>query len=223
MRRFLCVPLLVCLLACQSEEQRLQTLVQQLGDADVAHRTKASKALVAMGPKAVDALIQGVTDARPRIREMSVWTLSEIKAPAARIVPVLIRVLTDPDENIRVIGSVALQSFGEPAVPYLIAALTAEAADIRLNAAYVLGEIGTPVETIVPALIRTLTDPEWNVRRLVVRALATIGDPAIEPLTSALNAPDPDLRGMAARALNDIGTPRARQAIAAARRDGVDR
>ena len=131
--------------------------------------------------------------------------------------------LTDPDENIRVVGSVALQNLGEPAVPYLIDALTAESADIRLNAAYALGEIGTPLDTILPALINALTDPVWNVRRLVVRALATIGTPAVEPLIETLNSPKPELRRMAERALNDIGTPRARRAIADAKKTLSDR
>ena len=92
-----------------------------------------------------------------------------------------------------------------------------------MNAAYALGEIGIPLDTILPALINTLTDPEWNVRRLVVRALATIGTPAIEPLIVALNSPNSDLRRMAERALNDIGTPQARKAIADAKKGLADR
>ena len=223
MQHFLLVPILLCLVACQSPEQKATTLVTQFGATDATRRAEAAKALVAMGPEAIDALIRGVSDANPQIREMSAWTLSEIKAPTARVVPALISVLTDPDENIRVVGSVALQNLGGPAVPYLIAALTADAAEIRLNAAYVLGEIGAPLDTILPALINTLTDPEWNVRRLVVRALVTIGAPAVEPLIQALNSPNPDLRRMAERALNDIGTPQARKAIVDAKKALADR
>ncbi len=190
----------------------------QLGATDAARRVEASKALVAMGTEAIDALIVGLTDDNPQVREMSAWVLSEIKEPAARVVPALITVLTDPDENIRVAGSVMLQRLGEPAVPYLVDALSAESSEIRLNAAYALGEIGAPLETILPALIRTLTDPEWNVRRLVVRALVTIGPSAVDSLIQALYSEDRDLRRMAERALNDIGTPKARQAIADAKR-----
>ena len=205
-------------MACQSQEQRAKTLVSQLGATDAARRTEAAEALVVMGAEAIDALISGLSDENLQIREMSAWTLSEIKTPAARVVPALISILTDSDENVRIIGSVALQNVGESAVPYLINALTAESAEIRLNAAYVLGEIGIPLDTILPALINTLTDPEWNVRRLVVRALVTIGTPAIDSLIRALNSDDPDLHRMAERALNDIGTPPARQAIADAKR-----
>ncbi len=181
------------------------------------------KALIEMGAPAVDALIWGLSNENPQIREMSVWTLSEIKTPAARIVPAIISSLTDPEETIRVVGSVALQNLGEPAVPYLIDALAAPSAEIRLNAAYALGEIGTSHDTIIPALIDTLTDPVWNVRRLVVRALVRIGTPAIDSLIQALNSPDQDLRRMAERALNDIGTPQARRAIADAKRRLIDR
>ena len=218
MQRLLLIPIFLCLIACQSQEQRAKTLVAQFGEKDAARRAEASKTLVAMRSEAIDALIQGVSDENPQIREMSAWTLSEIGTPAARVVPALISTLADPDENIRVMGSVALQNLGEPAVPYLIDALRAESAEIRLNAAYALGEIGRPLDTILPALISTLTDPEWNVRRLVVRALVTIGTPALGALIQALNSEDPDLRRMAERALSDIGTPEARRAIADAKR-----
>ena len=218
MQRFLLIPIFLCLIACQSQEQQAKALVAQLGATEAARRTEASEALVAIGSEAIDALIQGVSDENPQVREMSAWTLSEIGTPAARVVPVLISTLADPDENIRVVGSVALQNLGEPAVPYLIEALKAESAEIRLNAAYALGEIGTPLDTILPALIHTLTDPEWNVRRLVVRALVTIGSPTVTSLIQALHSDNPDLRRMAERALSDIGTPEARRAIADAKR-----
>ena len=215
MKHILLISIFLCLLACQSQEQRAKALVAQLGATDVSRRTEAAEALIVMGSAAIDALIQGTSDENPRIRQMSAWTLSGIKTPTSRVVPALISVLSDPDENIRFAGSIALQNLGEPAVPYLIDALTADPAEIRLNAAYALGEIGAPLDTIVPALIRTLTDAEWNVRRLVVRALVTIGDPAVEPLITALHSPNPDLGRMAERVLNDIGTPQARQAVAA--------
>lgn len=218
MKRFFLISIFLFLIACQSQERQAEMLVAQLGAPDAAHRSEAYRALVTIGTEAIDALIVGLTDDNPQVREMSAWVLSEIKEPAARVVPALITVLTDPDENIRVAGSVILQNIGEPAVPYLIDALSAEASEIRLNAAYALGEIGAPLDTILPALIRTLTDREWNVRRLVVRALVTIGAPAVDSLIQALHSEDPDLRRMAERALNDIGTPKARQAVADAKR-----
>ena len=223
MKCLLLLSIFLCLMACQSAEQQAKVLVTQLGATDAARRTEAMKSLIAMGASAIDALIWGVSSENPQIREMSVWTLSEIKTPVARIVPAIITSLTDPDETIRVVGSIALQNLGEPAVPYLIDALSAPSAEVRLNAAYALGEIGTPLDTIVPALVNTLTDPEWNVRRLVVRALVRIGTPAIDSLVQALNSPNQDLRHMAQRALNDMGTPQARRAITEAIKRSTDR
>ena len=198
----------------------------QLGDTNAERRAQAADALVAMGPAAIDALVWGISQENPpRIREKAVWTLSDIAMPAARVVPALISVLSDPGENVRVAGSIALAQLGEPAVPFLIEALAAAASmETRLHVAYALGEIGRqldgepPLPAILAALIDALTDAEWNVRRLVVRALATIGAPAVPPLREALNGKDKALRGMAERALNDIGTPEARRAIAAARK-----
>ena len=224
MKRFFLLSMFLCLIACQSEDQRAKAFVNQLGDTEVFRRTEAGQALVEMGPAAIDALIQGLSHENPQIREMSVWTLSEIKTPTARVVPALITSLADPEETTRVVGSVALQNIGEPAVPYLIDALTeAPSADIRLNAAYALGEIGKPLDTIIPALIKALTDAEWNVRRLVVRALIRIGTPAVDPLIQALNSPAQDRRRMAERALNDMGTVRALRAITEAKRRSRDR
>ena len=197
----------------------------QLGDTNAERRAQAAQALVAMGPAAIDALVWGISQENPpRIREKAVWTLSDIAMPAARVVPALISVLSDPGENVRVAGSIALAQLGEPAVPFLIEALAAASMETRLHVAYALGEIGRqldgepPLPAILAALIDSLTDAEWNVRRLVVRALATIGAPAVLPLREALNGRDKELRGMAERALNDIGTPEARRAIAAARK-----
>ena len=223
MKHLLLLSLFFCLVACQSANQQAKVLVSQLGAPAATQRSEAAEALVKMGPKAVDALIDGVSDENPQIREMSVWALSEIKVPAVKVVPAIISALTDSEETIRVVGSVALQHIGEPAVPYLIEALASSSAEIRLNAAYALGEIGTPLDTIIPALISFLTDAEWNVRRLVVRALVRIGAPSVDPLIQALNSPDQDLRRMAERALNDIGTPQARRAIADAKRRLIDR
>lgn len=227
MKRFRLFPLLLylaaCLVGCQSQERPAKALVTQFGAAEAVRRAEATEALVAMGADAIDALTWGLSHENPQIRETSAWTLSEIATPVHRVVPALISVLTDENENVRVVGSIALRELGEPAVPYLIEALTAEAAEIRLNAAYALGEIGEPLDTILPALINALTDSEWNVRRLVVRALVTIGPPAIDLLIQALNSHDPDLRRMAERTLNDIGTPRARKAIANAKKRLLDR
>ena len=224
MKRFFFLPIFLCLIACQSQEQQIKKLVDQLGDRAAVRRTEAIEALVKIGPDAVDALIHGLSDENPQIREMSAWTLSEIKTPAARIVPALITVLTDPDENIRVVGSVALQNVGEPAVPYLIEALASETAEIRLNAAYALGEIGTPLDTILPALIG-ITHRSGMERSSSCGASLGYNRsmPAVDSLVVALNSPNADLRRMAERALNDIGTPQARKAIADAKKGLADR
>ncbi len=226
--RSLLLLLLLCLSACYLQTREAKTLVVQLGAPEAERRAEAAHALVAMGPGAIDALVWGISHENPQIRETAAWTLSDIATPAARVVPALISVLSDPDENVRVVGSIALQQLGEPAVPFLIDALAAESMETRLHVAYALGEIGkrfdnsatkrARLQDILAALMRSLTDPEWNVRRLVVRALVTIGSPAVPALTEALNGTDSERRMMAERALNDIGTPEARQAIAAAKK-----
>ncbi len=222
--------LLLCLTACSSQKQSGAWLVTQLGSPDAKERRDASKTLVTMGPSVIDALRFGISHENPQIREASAWVLSDIAVavcrqepnggPPADIMSALLSVLTDSDENVCVVGSIALQHVGPPAVPYLIDALDSASMSTRLHVAYALGEIGEPHALIVPALIDTLTDPVWNVRRLVVRALVSIGVPAIPRLKEVLSGAEPERARMAIRALNDIGTPEARQAIKEAHRAG---
>ena len=160
MQRLLFIPIFLCVIACQSEKQRAAEFVAQFGATDAARRTEASKALVAIGSGAVDALIQGLSDEHLQVREMSAWDAQRNRCAGCprRPCPLFRR---SPIRT-KIFASSVLSRYrnlGEPAVPYLIEALTAESMEIRLNAAYALGEIGTPLATILPALIRTLTDP----------------------------------------------------------------
>ncbi len=221
----------LCLVACHSQKPPVETLVAQLGAPDAKRRSEAAAALVAMGPSAVDALMWGISHENPQVRETSVWTLSDIAVtscegvreaePPADVMSALISVLSDADETVQIIGSLGLQQVGEPAVPWLIAALDSGPSSTRLHVAYALGEIGGPHDVIVPALIVALTDAEWNVRRLVVRALVSIGVPAVPLLKAALTGADADRARMAARALSEMGVPEAREALRASQSAGA--
>lgn len=66
-----------------------------------------------------------------------------------------------------------------------------------------LGRVGGPA--VIPMLKSALRDPDVEVRREVVWALARMGDgPAVPVLEEALNDRDPEVKGMAAEVLSTI-------------------
>jgi HEAT repeat protein len=80
--------------------------------------------------------------------------------------------------------------------------------DARLDAAVSLGELAHKKATV--PLIRTLRDPDPELRGACCEALGTIGDArAVPPLVSMLRDPDEDVRGEAFSALLAIGSARA--------------
>ena len=196
--------LTLALVACESQEQKIHQLIAQLGAEDAQVRAQATKALGKIGEPAVEALIAALRHENPSLRASVVWKLSEIGRPINRIVPALIGALGDASENVGVAASMALADIGEPAVRFLIEALKDEKADIRLHVAYVLGEIGAPADTIIPALILRLGDKESNVRRVSVRALLNFGRRAAPQLTEALNDDDAATRRFAQIALTQM-------------------
>jgi HEAT repeat protein len=78
------------------------------------------------------------------------------------------------------------------AVPALIDCLHDENVHVRKLAALGLGEIGVPVEVVVPALVHALADPEPAVRHRVTVALEEIvhAHPAAQTLIHAGPVPE---------------------------------
>ena len=196
--------LTLALVACESQEQKIHQFITQLGAEDAQVRAQATEALGQIGEPAVEALIAALRHENPSLRASVVWKLSEIGRPINRIVPALIGALGDASENVGVAASMALADIGEPAVRFLIEALKDEKADIRLHVAYVLGEIGSPADTIIPALILRLGDKESNVRRVSVRALLNFGPRAVPQLKEALNDDNAATRRFAQIALTQM-------------------
>jgi HEAT repeat protein len=89
-------------------------------------------------------------------------------------------------------------------VPFLIDVFESPNADVRQQAAFALGEIGQPINFIIPALIDNLDDKEWNVRRVSVRALLNIGQPAVPQLIEALNRGNRETQRTARIALDQM-------------------
>lgn len=116
----------------------------------------------------------------------------------------LIRLLRNPDMDVRSHAAMALGKMGTAAVEMLCEALRDPTWYVRFHAADALGTIGDA--SAVEALGRTLRDPEWAVRSHTAMALGKIGEAAAaRTLGSAIRDPVHDVRVHVIEALGKIG------------------
>ncbi len=230
-----------------SEESFLTELLTDLEAGTFGQRRRAAWSLGEReNPRAVEGLIQALSDGEPELRGLAAWALGEIKDPRA-IAP-LVSSLADEDIYAR---EMAVRALGEiedsRAVDALLEALDDPSPAIRSAVIWSLGEIGdrTGLDAVAEAvedpepLVRqtavkvlvgkaqacdplrsALSDPELEVQREAVRHLGDVGQPgAVGPLMARLEDADPVVRREAARTLGKIGDSRAVDALIRALRD----
>ena len=168
-------------------EEQVYRQIAQLGATEASVRAEATNRIRQIGAEAVPILIEVLNEEEDEYtRASAIWLLSEIGQPLDLVAHALIGSLGDGDQHVSQTAASALISLGEPVVNSLIQALEHTSTTVRIQATYALGEIGQPIEKIMPPLINNFDDPEWNVRRVSVRALLNIGQPAVPLLTEAL-------------------------------------
>jgi hypothetical protein len=128
------------------------------------------------------------------------------------------RALSDPAPGAKPNTMDLLSKGGAEAAPVLAELVrTGSSAEVRWSAAEVLGFIGPPAASAVPALADALRDSEPNVRYVAVKALikfrATAHE-AIPALVEALKDSEVRVRANAAEALGEMGAT-AREAVPA--------
>ena len=109
--------------------------------------------------------------------DAGVFTMGLFLAEQQAEIQGLIQSLKVKDLQVRNSAVDALVRIGPSAIPALIDALKDEDAGVRAEAAYTIGEIGTPAKEAAPALTVALKDEHGLVRRLAAEALRTI-DPS---------------------------------------------
>ena len=161
------------------------------------------------GAKAVPALLETVEATRTEdvdVREVSLRALARIADPGA--VEPLIRTLGTAEPWLAPRIADILTRHGEPAVDPLIAVLNDSSRQpARAWAANVLGEVRA--QRAFPALVRSLGDPEDEVRGKSATALGRLGDPRAVGylLEHLLTDPAPFVRVRIAAALGQFGGP----------------
>jgi len=204
------------LLLDSCEKPLVPTLIRALGDSRRRVWEAAALSLTRLGPEAVPALVDTLSDATTaEMRVMAASVLGRIGPAAREAVPALIRQLGDPE--VRAIAAGALGGIGpdaREAVPKLINRLNDPSPLVRQFV--VKGLVGIdPSPALVPLLLPLLEDNDTGVREVAAQSLGKIGAaaPTVVPaLISALGDPGASVRVVAAAALGKIG-PVAKAAV----------
>jgi HEAT repeat protein len=130
----------------------------------------------------------------------AVWAclLAVTPLPNDDLVSRLVQALNDSDRDVRQNVASALASLGKQAVPALRSALNDPEPLRRASAAYALGLIGRDAAESMPDLLKTLNDPESDVRRqaslAISRLVAITGNPRPNPVRPVSTEPPPPER-----------------------------
>jgi WD40 repeat protein/HEAT repeat protein len=124
--------------------------------------------------------------------------------------PLLMDLLVDREESIRMLAEGALGQLGAKAVPSLVQRLHDENVNRRRTAADALGTIGPAAERAISDLDKVLVeDDKTAVRRAAAYALGHIGAKALPTLVARLAHTDDTVRMLAAVGLGEMGPPAA--------------
>jgi HEAT repeat protein len=192
----------------------LPLLAADVANPDVQVRLGAIDAIESYGPAAVSAapaLIRALGDPDRFVRWSAGRTLGKMSlAEPAAAVSGLACLLFDPDLDVRLAASTALDRYGpaaKDAVPDLIRSIRASDADMRIAAMRTLANIGTDAQPAVPALAAALSDADERVRQVAAEVLDRFGPLAISAapaLRAALDDANADVRKAASEALLSV-------------------
>lgn len=172
------------------------------GDRDAGVREMAAWALAEMDGRGSDvsnALVGAMRDPDARVRATATWALGDIGDRGAA--EALVRALADSSSRVReravwALGNVDLRDAPAP----LVALLRDPDPHTRLMTAWALYNIEDPSTlSALQAAVRSEKDQRVQVGEL--RALAALGDPAVDAIRELVDSPDPKVRAMAVRAL----------------------
>lgn len=174
-------------------------------DASASVREMAAWALseTSDGDRVGPALAAALRSEESRtVRETMVWSLAELADhDAPEVLAALRAALGDQAASVRELAAWGIGNASPRRAPAeLVAALGDRFAPVRETAAWALFQIedGSAAAALTSALDRE-SDPE--VKRAMVRALASMGEPAVAGLQRIIEGGDADLRAIAIRAL----------------------
>jgi HEAT repeat protein len=193
------------------ERKDIYHLIQSLHYPEAEIQWQAAAALGEMGNEGIEPLLEAIKTRNKHVKLGIIEALGDIRD--SRAVGPLLAELRHPDNEIRWEASLALGEIGDAsAIPELEKGLKDDDRYVRYATALALEKLGwAPVDDRMSAYI-LLAKQEW-------KAIAAIGNPAIEPLSIALKDHDREIRQNAVHTLGEIGDPAAIPAIYRALRD----
>ena len=196
------------------EEGSRQRWIHQLQDGPGKDdRKDAAAALVVMGPAAVMAALDAVTEfsAKTNQAKFAKPVLQALAETGPNTVDILVEALRSDKENVRVAAVAILREMG-PSAAGAVLPLAHLVQDhnllVRRYACGALGNLGPAAEGAIEFLLDAAKHNDPSTRRWAIAALGRIG-PAAKMAVAALsdaraNDSDPDVRDAAAVALHQI-------------------
>ena len=157
------------------DSRAVEPLISALDDQDGLVRSKALDALVAIGPEAVDSLIQALNSSgnnTPTAAAIALGKIADVRCAES-----LIWAFHNDESQVRRASVMALARINASlAIPVFISILQDRSAkdDLRADAAWALGEMGD-VSAREPLISAMASDPDSSVRINAARALKCIG------------------------------------------------
>jgi len=193
-------------LARIADPEAVEPLIRALATAEVWLAPRIADILTRHGEAVIEPLIAVLDDGSHQpARAWAANVLGEVRA--YRAFPALVRLLSDPADEVRGKAATALGRLGDRrAVGYLLEHLLTDPTPfVRVRIAASLGQFGGP--EVTDRLVHALGDQAWWVRMRSVEALEQIGAGAEGPLLVALDDPDSEIRTRAGVALERLGLP----------------
>jgi HEAT repeat protein len=180
----------------------VKPLIGTLQDPNRWSALRIADILAGMGPEAADELVESFATLPAKARVAAVDCLGRVKSH--RAAGLLIKLLSDPDRDIRARAAHSLGLIGDPNfTPDLQRALKDPAWPVRAMAAKALGKLGRP-EAVAP-LFDLLKDREWWVRINAAEGLRSMGDGGLAALVNAIDSEDRYARHAAVATLEGAG------------------
>jgi HEAT repeat protein len=180
----------------------IKPLIDALMDPNRWSALRIADILARMGPEAADELVESFTTLPLKARVAAVDCLG--RAKSHRAAPLLLKLLSDPDRDIRARAAHSLGLIGDPNfTPDLLRSVKDAAWPVRAMAAKALGRLGR-MEAVGP-LTEALKDKEWWVRINAAEGLRSMGDRGIAALVGAIESDDRYARHAAVATLEGAG------------------